>query len=46
MNEIRLGFSCFVSEAGIIAPQVGVEKIIKYYIDIVVSKYIIALLIA
>jgi hypothetical protein len=46
MIEIRLGFSCFFSEAGIVAPQVGVEKIIEYFIDIVVSKYIIPLFIA
>jgi hypothetical protein len=44
MIKIRLGFSCLFSEAGIIAPQVGVEKIIKYFN--VVSKYIIPLFIA
>jgi hypothetical protein len=46
MIKIRLGFNCFFSEAGIIAPQVGVEKIIKYFIDFVVSKYIFPLFIA
>jgi hypothetical protein len=46
MIEFRLGFSCFFGEAGIIAPQVGAEKIIKYFIDIIVTKYIIPLFIA
>jgi hypothetical protein len=36
----------FLGEAGVIAPQVGIEKIIKYFIDIVVPKYIIPLFIA
>jgi hypothetical protein len=46
MTEFSLGFGYFSSEAGMIAPQIGVEKIIKYFIDVVVTNYIIPLLIA
>jgi hypothetical protein len=41
-----LGFSYFFSEVGVKASQVGIEKIIEYFIDIVVPKYIIPLFIA
>jgi hypothetical protein len=33
-------------KAGIIAPQVCVKEIIKYFVDIVIPKYIIPLFIA
>jgi len=41
-----LGFSYSVREAGVVAPQISTEKIIKYFIDIVVPKYINPLFIA
>ena len=46
MFIIILGFSYFFNEARVIAPLVGIEKIIKYFIDIVVPKHIISLFIA
>jgi hypothetical protein len=41
-----LGFIYFFSEAGVIAPQVGIEKVTKYFINIVVPKYVIPMFIA
>jgi len=35
MLIIMLGFSYFLGKRGVIAPQVGIENIIKYFIDIV-----------
>jgi hypothetical protein len=40
-----LGFSYFFSEAGVVPPQADIEKIIRYFID-VVPEHIIPLFIA
>ena len=45
LRTIRVGFNYFFSEAGIVAPQVGIKEIIKYFINIVVLKYVIPLFI-
>jgi hypothetical protein len=39
-------FGCYFIKAGIIASQVCVKEIIKYFIDIVIPEYIILLFIA
>jgi len=40
---IKGNFNCFFMKAGIVAPQICVKKIIKYFIDVIIPKYVIPL---